>query len=297
MAPHISIILVNYNGFTDTIECIKSIKRSNYDNYSIIVVDNASTTKPDNEQMEFLNNNCDFVSLKENIGFAGGNNVGIKFAEKYNSDYYLLLNNDTIVESNFLIPLIEQCENNPKIGIATGKILYYDQPNLLWFGGSYYDNKLCECRIDGIGKAEKKCHNECKFIPFATGCMFLISAQALKDAGYMAEDYFLYYEDADYCERIKNLNYKIKYIPQSVIYHKESRSTNKGSSLYSYYVLRNYLIFIRKYAKGKSKAGLYLRRFYISLKNVIRKRTKFKTFFYAWKDFVFHKSGKCSYEL
>ncbi|KNY26572.1 glycosyltransferase family 2 protein [Pseudobacteroides cellulosolvens] len=285
-------ILVNYNGVEDTRECVESLLASNYENLHIIIVDNASQKGRVEYDDIIRNEKCDILYMKQNIGFAGANNVGIRHALQYKPEYVLIINNDTVVEPNFLSPLINACNESSENGIATGKIYYFDERELIWFGGSYFDSKLCECKIDGIGKKEEERHNEKKYIPFATGCLWLIPVSVIQKVGLMSEDYFLYYEDADYCERIKKNGFRICYVPESVIYHKESRSTGKGSDLYHYYNTRNYLIFISKYCTKLQVIAMYFNKMIKTLKDVLRKRIKISVAAGAWSDFLGKKFGK-----
>ncbi|MDD6644494.1 MAG: glycosyltransferase family 2 protein [Oscillospiraceae bacterium] len=292
MEPLVCVILVNYNGVSDTEECVKSLKECNYTNLHIVIVDNGSLTGKVEYNEIITKDKCEIIYSKDNVGFAGANNIGINRALEINADYVLILNNDTVVHKDFLFPLIDACKENPKIGIATGKIYYFDEPEYLWFGGSYYDESLSECKIDGIGKKDSEEYSAEKYIPFATGCLWLIPKNVLSTVGLMSEEYFLYYEDADYCERLKNKGYSIKYIPSSVIYHKESRSTKKGSPLYHYYITRNYLYYIRKYVKGSRKYKMYFNRGLQTLRSVVRKRMKFYVAYRAFLDFMLCHMGK-----
>lgn len=289
----VCVIIVNYNGKKDTEECVKSILDCKYSNVKIIIIDNNSTYNVI-EYNEIINKEkCTIIYNKRNLGFAGANNIGIKYAkEHYSPNYYLIINNDTVVSENFLEPLILGFEQNNNIGITTGKIYYYDEPQLLWFGGSYYDKNLCECKIDGIGHIDSELYNIEKNIPFATACLWLVSDKVIEDVGLMDEGYFLYYEDADYCERIKQKGYYIRYIPRSFIYHKESRSTKKGSKLYNYYNTRNYLIFISKYTDLPQKIRVYKNRLIRSCKDVLKRRRELKDEWKAWYDFLFNKIGE-----
>lgn len=284
-------ILVNYNGREDTEACVESLLTAQYKNIRVVIVDNASTRNKVVYNQVIKKEQCNIIYMDENIGFAGANNIGIEYAKKYNPDFYLIINNDTVVQRNFLDPLINACDEDCHIGIATGKIYYYDEKNILWFGGSYYDEKLCECKIDGIGKKEEERHNIKKKIPFATGCLWLLPTNTIEKVGLMSEEYFLYYEDADYCERVKCVGLDIIYIPESIIYHKESRSTKKGSDSYHYYNIRNYLLFLKKYAKGYKRILAYLRKWYQTSKDAIRRRLKLRIYIMAWKDFVLNKIG------
>lgn len=291
MEPLVCVILVNYNRYEDTKECVRSLLMAEYNNIRICIVDNASFDGLVQYDDVITAEKCDIIFLDENVGFSSGNNIGIAYTKKYNPSYYLILNNDTVVTKDFLKPLVDICEQNEKIGIATGKILYYDEPTILWFGGSYYDKKLGEYRICGMGIPDGKKYNIPGEIYYTTGCFMLIPLCVMETVGKMSEEYFLYYEDADYCERIKQHGYSIYYLPKSVIFHKESRSTKKGSNLYLYYVNRNYLFFVKKYAK-KDKIKLILIRLYLIIRGVIRGRIEASIAYKICRDFFINKQGK-----
>lgn len=285
-------ILVNYNGLDDTNACVDSLLHCSYKNLKVIIVDNNSEKSKAEYNDIITRDKCEIIYEKENIGFAGANNDGIRYALKYNPDYLLIINNDTVVTPDFLNPLIKTCEEDEKVGIATGKIYYFDDKEILWFGGSYYDKKLCEYKIDGIGNREEERHNNKREIAFATACLWLLPVDLIQKVGFMSEDYFLYYEDADYCERVKQKGYKIVYEPTSVIYHKESRSTKRGSDLYHYYNIRNYLFYISKFREPELKKAICFKTFFNTLKEVVRNRLKFSVFVKAWSDFVTLHYGK-----
>lgn len=289
--PLVCVVLINYNTYNDTVECVKSILNAEYKNLRICIVDNNSEYGPIKYSDIITKDKCDIIRLATNKGFSGGNNIGISHCQRYNPDYYLILNNDTIVDKNFLKPLIECCEKKENVGIVTGKIFYYDDPSIIWFGGSYYERKLGEYKIKGIGCQDCSEYDQEGRIYYATACFWLIPAEVIKKVGKMDETYFLYYEDADYCERVKQFGYDIYYIPRSIIYHKESRTTSKGSDLYIYYTNRNYLFFIKKYAR-KNKNVLILKRMLLILKQTIRGHINYKVTYRIYRDFLIEKRGK-----
>ena len=127
--PKVSIILVNYNGYQDTIECLKSLKELEYHNYEVIIVENGSKDYEKVKNDRFLNDNAIVILEKENGGFSAGNNIGIKYALENGTDYVFLLNNDTTIDKNAIKYLVEIAENDNKVGIATGNIYYYSQPD------------------------------------------------------------------------------------------------------------------------------------------------------------------------
>ncbi len=291
MSSMVCIIIVNYNGRDDTVECIRSIKAISYSNYRIIVIDNASAEKPSLSEDTYVLQNAEVIVSDSNLGFAGANNLGIETAMKYDSQYILLINNDTVVEPDFLSQMLLTYESTDNVGIVTGKIYYYGEPDVIWFGGSYYDERRFEMKIDGIGKKDCEEYSKKKEIPFATGCLWLISMSMIRTVGKMCEDYFLYYEDADYCNRLVKSGMRIIYEPKAVIYHKESRSTKKGSNEYHYYNIRNYYIYIQRFCDINSRYRAYINRIYIDCKQMIQGRIPARIVFRAWKDFIWKKYG------
>lgn len=247
VSPRVFIIIINYNGFEDTYECINSLNNIKYVNYKIIIVDNNSN----NESYEKLKkltkkfNNCILLRSENNNGFASACNIGINYAIKNNCDYVLLLNNDTIVDKDFLKILVNKClEYDNKI-IATCKIVNYYKRDIVWYGGGYF-SKLKGNVYHFKGNINDKKFNIDRFVTFASGCCLLIPLEIIKKIGLLDESYFLYYEDADYsCKVIKN-NYDILYCSKSIIYHKISHTTGKIEGLNQYYYYRNRCIFISK---------------------------------------------------
>lgn len=294
MGKLVSVVIINYNGVNDTVECVYSLLRCTYKNIKIIIVDNNSKDKITYNDI-VTKENCKIIYNNLNIGFAGANNIGIKYAlEVYESDYVLILNNDTVVERNFLEPLINTLEQKKNIGIASGKIYYFDNPELLYYGGGYYIPKNHICDIDGFQQKEDEQHNFEKEVPYATGCMWLIPCHIFNEVGYLCEDFFLYYEDNDYCERIKENGYLIYYVPDSIIYHKEGRSSKKNVDLYNYYLIRNYLLYIKRNVKNDNvlKCKLIIKKIITSFYNVLKRTLPFRVAFYAIWDFFFLNFGK-----
>ncbi len=246
MPPKVAIIIVNWNGADDTIECIKSLKKCSYPNYETIIVDNGSN-KGDVKLFENeFEKSIQIIKNNTNLGFAGGVNTGIKFALKRGADYILLLNNDTIVEPDFLNILIKYGERDSLIGVLTPKICYYSAPHLIWSAGGYI-NKI---RSSGVPFGERKKDdefNENRFISFASGCCMLIKRRIVTKIGLFDENYFLYLEDVDFCWRVLKEGYKILYVARSKIYHKVNVTSKKASALLPlYYTTRNRIYFARK---------------------------------------------------
>ena len=243
--PLISIIILNWNGYLDSSECIKSLQNINYSNINIILVDNGSTTN-DYEKLEKNFTNIDLIKSNNNLGFTGGNNLGINYAIKGNPDYILLLNNDTIVEPNFIEPLLEVFQKNPNAGIAAPQINYFYERQKIWTSGG----KISRLRGSGFAysdQLEDESSPEFKTVTFVSGCCMLIKREALEQIGFLDDNYFLYVEDADLCFRNTKAGYKIIVARKSKIFHKVSFSTKESLSyLPLYYVTRNRLYFAKK---------------------------------------------------
>lgn len=248
--PKVSVIIVNYNGTKDTLECLKSLEKLLYENYEIIIVDNNSI-ESEKKLLETImgQTKISLIFNNSNKGFAGGNNVGIQKAVENNAEFILLLNNDTIVKPNFLTELINKCSVSSQIGILTPKILYYSNPDLIWSAGG----NISKIRSSGFPSCYEKKSDSCnsdKFCSFATGCCMLIRKEVINKIGLLDENYFLYLEDTDYSVRAIKAGFKIYYVSSSVIYHKVNAATAKDNYyLPLYYSIRNRLYFARNHLR------------------------------------------------
>lgn len=234
----VSIIIVNWNGYIDTLECLKSLENIEYPNYEVVIVDNGST---DNSVLEIKKHYPKhlLIETNENLGFAGGNNVGIRYALDHGTDQILLLNNDTVVDKYFLKKLVDHSISNQNIGIVGPLIYYFKEKKKLWWQGGNFDFwfNFCDYSFDKV--PEKPYQSS-----FISGCALLIKKDVIEKIGLLNEDYFLYYEDADWCFRAKKEGYNCTIIPSSIIWHKVSSSS--GSSLKpqnQYYFIRNKMLF------------------------------------------------------
>lgn len=254
--PLVYIILVNYKGLEDTIECLKSLDSITYTNYRTIVVDNASNDNSCEELRKYTN--IELIELKENLGFAGGNNVGIKVAMDNKADYVLLLNNDTVVEKDFLDHLVDVAEADSTVGAVGGKIYYFDDKKLIWYAGAKINTFTSRTQHLGAEEHDNGQYNELCETGYITGCMMLVKAEVVEKVGVMDESYFLYYEETDWNVRINQAGYKLMYQPKSVIYHKVSSSTKKINYVMNYYYDRNSYYFINKNYGAANKAFMYL---------------------------------------
>lgn len=288
--PKVIVILVNYNSLIHTKECIRSIKKSTYENIEIIVVDNDSE-----ENCQELSDEISDVVLirnKENLGFAAANNIGIDYALQSGAEFILLLNNDTVVADDCIEELVNCSEDNSRNGIVTGKILNYYERDLIWYAGGDISYRKGDAVIYGFGKKDTGQYDLPRICTFASGCCMLIPREIANDIR-IQEDYFLYYEDSDYCVRIVEDNKKIYYCPRAVIFHKESVSTNKFSYIYSYYFARNRLLFIRKNIKPVIRVVPYIATILTLIKRCVMGLLRPKSVLDGIVDFMKGKKGKC----
>jgi len=247
MFPEVTIILLNWNGLKDTTECLDSLKNIDYPNYKVVLVDNNSF----GNDVEIIRENYgNFISKiiinENNLGFSGGNNIGIKAAMEMGSDYIMLLNNDTVVEPDFLSVMINEFKKSLEIGIVSPMINFYSDKNKVWSAGGFISKYKASGFTYGYNKADFK-FNYTKHCTFASGCCLLIKRNVIESVGLLDENYFLYLEDTDYCYRVNKAGFKILYAGNSKIYHKVNATTARSNALLPlYYSMRNRLYFSRK---------------------------------------------------
>ena len=231
--PKVSIIILNWNGLEDTIECLESLKQITYPNYDVIVVDNGSQG---NDVPVLKEKFGDYISLIENdrnYGFAGGNNIGIRYALSNRSpDYILLLNNDTVVDPEFLIKPTQLQDVGSKIN--------------LWKGEVVHTPRVVAERIKRV-EFDRGQYDSIKEVDAVAGCCFLIKKGVLESIGLLDEN-LAYWEDTDYCLRAKRAGCKTVYVPAAKVWHKLGQSVKKISGLSCYYGVRSRLRFARKHA-------------------------------------------------
>lgn len=250
MRPRVSIITINYNQIHHTMALLQSLKQLTYPDVEIIVVDNASSADPTSE-IKSKHPDVSVIVSPKNLGFAGGNNLGIADST---GEYLLFLNNDTEVDAGFLEPLVDLFETNPHAGAASSKILYYNSGNIIQYAGSTCVNAMTG-RNRRVGYMEKDAgqHDLLRETDLAHGCAMMVPRRVIEKVGLMPELFFLYYEEIDWCETIKRAGYKIYCVPASKVYHKESMSVGKNSTLKTYYMTRNRLLYLRRNSSGLSK--------------------------------------------
>lgn len=258
---YISIITVNYNGMEDTCEMIDSLKKYLKTlSYEIIVVDNASI----NDEASIIREKYpEVICLRSNInlGFAGGNNIGILKAK---GKYILLLNNDTYVEDNSLLNLAKFLDLNPSAGAVSPKIKFSDSNIIQFAGYTPLSQITLRNKLIGFGEIDLKQYDKAHTSPFLHGAAMMIRRDVIEQSGLMPEIYFLYYEELDWCEKIKKQSFELWYEPQAQVYHKESRSVGQGSPLRCFHLTRNRLLFAWRNRKGLTMLSALVYQFLIA---------------------------------
>ena len=279
--PLVWILILNYNKWQDTIECIASLRENNYNNYEILIVENGSTNDSFNILSEKLND-VEIVRIKENAGYTGGINYGLEVLLKRKSDYVLLLNNDTLVGKDFLLLLVESMERNKNAAAACSTILTNHNRKEIW----YASGKVIKWRGLAVHTDKGKTFDINKYpsivkTEFITGCLMLLRTEYLPRIGLENDKIFLNLDDIEYSIRIRKKGYDLLYVPASIIYHKVLGE--KENPYKVYYTVRNRLLLIRIAFSGFYKIIAYL--YFLSIiffKLIIWRFTK-KDFFVAAK--------------
>lgn len=239
----VSFLTVNYQQAEVTRDLLESLLDLEYSNWECIVVDNGG---PASNLQEICSayEQVTFLRSEENLGFAGGNNLGYPECK---GDYIFLINNDTEVPPDFLEPLLKFAAENPKLGALSPLLQYYEPKGVVQYAGATPMNKVT-LRNSGIGVGEKDegQYHKAYQVPFTHGAAMMLPREVIEKVGLMREDYFLYYEELDWCERIRQAGYEIWFVGHSFLRHKESVSTGVNSPLKTYYLNRNRLLFARR---------------------------------------------------
>lgn len=292
---NIAVIVLNYKGVLNTIDCIDSVIASSLEKevlLEIIVVENGSNDGS-SEKLRALKN-IRLIESTKNLGYSGGNNLGITYALKTNADYILILNNDVFIDKDAISYLIKATNKadiiSPKIYFAKGFEFHktrYKKDELgkvIWYAGGQIDwNNIIGSHV-GLDEVDNGQYNSKKEIDFATGACILVKREVFEKIGLFDEKYFLYLEDMDFCVRAKRADFKIIYEPSAVLWHKNAASAGgSGSKLQDYYITRNRLLFAYKFAKIKTKLAVF-KQVFLDSSNYIKR--------HALVDFITYQLGK-----
>jgi GT2 family glycosyltransferase len=265
MYPKVAIIILNYHGLQDTLDCLHSIKEMDYPNYNVFVVDNGSGNN-EATKIKAAYPEVNLIALSENTGFTGGNNLVLRSIPYSDYDYALLLNNDTVVSKDFLRQMVLTGESNELIGIVGCRICCpgYEEsfPNFVddgsqgpmpvWYNGAHVNNWT------GITHHEYDWkQNNCFNTDYISGCCMLIKKQVIKDIGVLYDRYFAYCEDLDYCVKARKHNWRCTVNQYASIFHRVSKASKQISNFGYFYYLRNRIIFMRQNSDALHLAFFY----------------------------------------
>lgn len=259
---NVAVILVNWNGKANTLACLASLGK-----FKVIVVDNGSS----DDSVAVVKKNYPDVEVLEtgrNLGFAGGNNVGIRHALKQGVQSVWILNNDTVVDKNTLTALVNACRHY-QAGIAGSKIYFAsgsefhkerytkkDLGHVLWYAGGLIDWHNMYASHRGIDEVDHGQYDKAEETQFITGCSMLVRREVFEKIGFFDEKFFAYLEDVDFCIRASRAGYKLLFVPQSIVWHKNASSSGVGSDIHQYYMTRNRLRVGFRYAPLRTKLAL-----------------------------------------
>jgi GT2 family glycosyltransferase len=240
--PKVSIVLLNLNGYNDSRDCLQSLEQLDYENFEVIMVDNGSS---DDSATRLAQEFPDVTLLRsqQNLGFTGGNNLGMEMALRHDAAYVLLLNNDTVVEPAFLTFLVKVGETDPEIGILGPKIYYASDKKRIWYAGGRVKYGACHHR--GIGELDND--GEFSYVEdtgFISGCALLVKSIVLREVGLLDNKLFVYHEDTDFCMRARKAGYRCVFVPDALIWHKISRTCGHESAFTLYLSTRNQLTWV-----------------------------------------------------
>ncbi|WP_251208674.1 glycosyltransferase family 2 protein [Acetatifactor aquisgranensis] len=281
----VTVILVNYNGRKFLDNCIGSLKKQTYSNMSVLIVDNCS----EDDSVKFLKENypeIEVIACNKNYGFAKANNIGIKYAIGQGTDYVMLLNVDTAIDSSLIEKLIREADSN----VVTVPKIYSDKRYMkIWYAGGgidYVNGDSYHTMKGGDGIVQE--------VSFACGCCMLIHKNIIQKCGMLDENYYLYYEDTDWSVRFGKENIKIKYVPEAKMWHKIGGSGGKMGGLYkTYYLTRNQLYFIKKH-QDCIHSNTFMKTWQIFKDNFFHEpdREKRKYIWFGIRDFYKGKTGR-----
>lgn len=274
MKTQIGLIILNYYGIVDTLECLDSLSGVKSNNFTLSVYVVNATDKnsaKDNSQGKQIEKKHSWVTVLEsdNLGFSGAHNFGTRKALENGAQEIIWLNNDTTVDEKFIEGL-HQAISDPKVGAVTPKIYFSkgrefhlsqykksDLGKVIWYAGGVIDWENVYAFHRGVDEVDRGQFEEMEETDFCTGCCFITRKDVFERVGFFEDKLFLYYEDTDWCVRLQRAGLKTLYQPKSLIYHKNAGSTKgSGSQLQVYYQTRNRIYFGLKYAPLRTKLAL-----------------------------------------
>lgn len=255
--PKVSVVILNWNGKVDTLECLASATQLDYQNYELVVVDNGST----DDSVAAISKQYPDITLLQtgaNLGYAGGNNVGLHWALEHGADYLLILNNDTVVPPDLLSNFVNSAKSLPTGSVLGARIYFHDKPDTLWFAGGFW--RSAENSVEHLGCGQKDCvdTNYAEEVDYITGCALFADAATFRQVGLLDEQFFLTFEETDWCYRARALGHKCIVTQDAKLWHKVSASFGGSDSpLVNYFITRNKLLWAKKHLPQRDRISLH----------------------------------------
>lgn len=243
--PLVCTVILNWNGLADTRDCLSSLQRIDYGNNRTVVVDNGSEGGEAAALRQEFGSAIHLIESPTNLGFAGGANLGMRYALENGADYVLLLNNDTTVDRVFLSALVEAAEARSDAAAFCPKSYYFDEPDVIYSTGGSVNLWTGTAKQIGRGRRDDARFDRVARRDYADGVCMLIPRRALQAVGLLDEDYFAYWEETDWCIRARDRGLRCYYIPEAKIRHKAAR-VQSPTNRYYFLFRRNALMFVRK---------------------------------------------------
>lgn len=257
--PKIGIIILNWNGKKDTLACLQSLESLNYPNKELVVVDNGSTDDSVSSLIQFYPQTS-ILETGKNLGYAGGNNIGIRYGLERDWELFLLLNNDTIVDKEILYAFVEGFAQYPQAGVFGGKIYLMEEPQKLdHFGGMWNKEKI---DFDYVGHRQVDdgfSWEKTTPIDYVCGAGIMIHRKVFLSIGFLEERFFLLWEETDFCFRARRKGFEILTCPKAKIWHKVQASFVGGKPHSTYFFWRNRLLWIERNFIGLEKFFYFFR--------------------------------------
>lgn len=240
--PSVFAVVLNWNSYEDTVECIESLGRTTYPRLNIVLVDNGSTDGS-GDKLSLFFSQLHVIRLSSNKGYSAGNNEGIRFAVGRGAQYVLIINNDTIVEPGFLEPMVKVAQSSADVGMVTCKAFFESDRQRTYGTGGYFSKVRC----GGIPLPRRKQDQECE-VNFISGCILLVKKRVFEQSGFLNERFFMYCEDMEFSFRVQEC-FKLMYTPRGVIYHKSGAGNRwwNYSEAYLFYNTRNKFLLFREF--------------------------------------------------
>ncbi len=282
MMEKVGVVILNYKVAPLVVNAVKSVLKSSYKNLKVYVIDNNSNDGVEDEMANFPE--VKFIQTGDNLGYTGGNNIGIKKALEDRCEWVFLLNPDAEVDHNAIKILVERTKENDA-QLSNPKI-YFAGSKKIWFAGKKLDllNVLGSHR--GVDEQDSGKYDQEEELEDGTGCAMLVEAKVFEKIGFLDQDYFLYYEESDFIYRARKAGFKMMYIPDSIVYHENAKSTGVGSPLQDYFITRNRMLFAKKFLPFRTRFAL--------IREAIR-TSYYPTRRLALWDYLNGKFGKGSY--